>query len=481
MRCWVGGLLLLLCSPVFAFKMEAGSFTIASTFGNANFTVVPLQQTYDNPPLIFVLPTEEGGDPSDVRIRNVTGALFEAVQAEPPGNDGPHIAMTVHYIAIEPGDHVLPDGTRIQAGSINTQTLQAHNSVGGPTGWDSVSFPTAFGGTATVLAQIQTMNNEELGDIFNPPAPAGPSRPWLVTGMRNVSATGFEAALDRAEVSQGSITQDEVYGWMAIEAGTTGQLEDTGGNTIDFDAYNSGDVIDGWDDGCDTSNFPTINSGTRIAVASQITRDGNNGGWVRRCSLGNNNIGLTIDEDVFNDTERTHTTENVGVIVFDNAFIYDDEGEADILLMKLFDVVISDPFNNNVNPKAIPGAVVQYRINASNQGNGAGSNVVVSDPIPNNTAMFVGDVAGLNSGPIIFSNGTPSSGLTYNYNAVAPTTDDLEFSNDNGANWNYQPTADAEGFDAAVTNFRINFGSTFDFQTGGTAPNFDVRFRVRVD
>lgn len=432
---WAGFLLLVVSPMVSAFKMEAGTFTLNDTFALTAFTSVTLQQTYDNPPLIFILPTDEGGDPSDVRVKNVTITGFETAAVEPPGNDGQHVPMTVDYIAIDAGSHQLADGTRIQAGSFPTQTLQRQSNVGGPLGWDPVVFPVAFGAQAMLLAQIQTMANEEAGTLLNPPTPQGPSRPWLSIAVASVTASGFNAALERAEAATGSVTQDETFAWMAVQAGVSTTFDDVNDVQVRFDSFNTGDRIDGWDNGCDTTAFPTVNSNTRVAVASKIKRDGSDGGWVRRCSFASNSIGLTIDEDIARDSERSHTTEDVSVLVFDRAFVYDSEAEPDILFMKLVERVVSDPINLSVNPKAIPEAVVEYRVNGSNQGNGAATNVVMSDEVPTNSDLFVGDLGAAASGPIGFSNGPEASGLTYNYNILVPTADDLEFSEDEGATW----------------------------------------------
>ena len=56
--------------------------------------------------------------------------------------------------------------------------------------------------------------------------------------------------------------------------------------------------------------------------------------------------------------------------------------------------VISDPFNGTTNPKAIPGAVMQYAIAIANTGSQAATLQSISDPIPANTAFLAGQFAG---------------------------------------------------------------------------------------
>ena len=53
-------------------------------------------------------------------------------------------------------------------------------------------------------------------------------------------------------------------------------------------------------------------------VASKQTHIGGDGGWVRRCGTltSATAVGFTIDEDVYSDTERAHTGEDVGFLAF---------------------------------------------------------------------------------------------------------------------------------------------------------------------
>ena len=56
--------------------------------------------------------------------------------------------------------------------------------------------------------------------------------------------------------------------------------------------------------------------------------------------------------------------------------------------------VVSDPFNLAVNPKAIPGAVMEYAIAVSNTGAQPATLQSVSDPIPANTTFLAGQYTG---------------------------------------------------------------------------------------
>ena len=143
---------------------------------------------------------------------------------------------------------------------------------------------------------------------------------------------------------------------------------------------------------------------------------------------------------------------------------------------------LSDPVNGSSNPKAIPGAVVQYTITSSNSGFAVTDtdSVIITDSIPANTEMFVGDIAAVGSGPLAFIDGSTSSALSYTFTALGSSTDDIEFSSDGGVTYTYTPVPDADGFDSNITHFRGLTGGAFAASNGTSKPGFSFQFRVRV-
>ena len=137
---------------------------------------------------------------------------------------------------------------------------------------------------------------------------------------------------------------------------------------------------------------------------------------------------------------------------------------------------LSDPVNGGSGPKAIPGAIIQYTISLSNQGPGSvdSDSLVITDPVPANTSLFV-DTSGAD--PIVWIDGPVASGLSYDY------ATDVTFSSQIGGGppYNHPPSPDAQGFDPAITGFRIEFGGVMNAASGGNNPGFNVRFRTRVE
>lgn len=78
--------------------------------------------------------------------------------------------------------------------------------------------------------------------------------------------------------------------------------------------------------------------------------------------------------------------------------------------------VVWDPFNGTTNPKAIPGAVVEYCLEVVNSGAVAASSVVLSDAIPTNTAYY--------SAQPVSPAGAPTPGVTTGTGAVCGVTPD---------------------------------------------------------
>lgn len=137
--------------------------------------------------------------------------------------------------------------------------------------------------------------------------------------------------------------------------------------------------------------------------------------------------------------------------------------------------VVSDPINGTTNPKMIPGAFVDYILRVANPATYAidGNSVVVIDPLPGMIGFHTAPVLPAN-GPIVMS--PNSSSLTFTFTSLSSTTDDVSFSNNGGATWNYTPVANGEGVDPAVTHIRIN-------PKGTMAPgsDFALRFRVQIN
>lgn len=145
-------------------------------------------------------------------------------------------------------------------------------------------------------------------------------------------------------------------------------------------------------------------------------------------------------------------------------------------------VVTNDPVfasGGSAFPHAIPGAEILYTVRVINTDTGSSDpgTVIITDAIPANTELFVGD---LNAGaPFIFTNGAgaESSTLTCPFVSLATTGagDCIEFF-DAGSS-TFEPTPD---YDSTVNSISITPTGTFAGASGGTNTYFEFKFRVRI-
>ncbi|TLM66813.1 MAG: DUF11 domain-containing protein [Deltaproteobacteria bacterium] len=137
--------------------------------------------------------------------------------------------------------------------------------------------------------------------------------------------------------------------------------------------------------------------------------------------------------------------------------------------------VESDPVNGPANPQAIPGADIRYTLLVTNSGEGPvdGNSLVIVDPIPANTRLFVEDLG--QGSPILFGDVDGDSGF------APPQPFTLSYSHKSSCNdYSYIPVS-VGGYDANVCRLRAQMTGTLAGATGATLPDFDLTFQVRLN
>lgn len=132
--------------------------------------------------------------------------------------------------------------------------------------------------------------------------------------------------------------------------------------------------------------------------------------------------------------------------------------------------LVSDPVNGATNPKAIPGAILQFAITVSNAGTGA----VGTDSMFLSDALAPQVAVGTGAAPTL-TQGSPSSSLTLN------TATDVAYSNSNSApasfsQCTYSPT---KAYDPAVKFICFNPKGSMS-GSSGTAPSFTIAYQAQV-
>lgn len=153
-------------------------------------------------------------------------------------------------------------------------------------------------------------------------------------------------------------------------------------------------------------------------------------------------------------------------------------------------VVVSDPVNGAVNPKRLPGSVVEYRIEVTNSGRispDAGT-VIMTDVLPTDVDLTMAtytasdgcvvSCAGTDgSRPARINDGTTTSTLTLDYVSVGDGTDDVVFQDGGGA----AVTPPTSGTAPTVRRLVLTPSGTFAANPFGPPyPSFELRYRVTV-
>lgn len=294
-------------------KVVAGRVTLRDTSNQPAFTAVCFDKPFSEVPRVFSIPsTADNDDRLALRIRNVTVNGFEIAQVESPERANPNppagnVSQTIDFIALEEGDYELDGGALMRVSSINT-TDQRGSMVSGDA-WETVSTADLnFSQAPAVIASIQTMNNE------SDPFPF--SEPFLATTIRNVSSTDFQMLLERGETSTGAVTNNETIAYLAIPPGLSGQLT----QDITYESFLTNRNINGINT-CTTVGLNGNYSGDLpLVIASQNTRQGGDGGWVKRCAISPNSVGFSIVEDMDRDSDTQHANEEVGGLALGGTF-----------------------------------------------------------------------------------------------------------------------------------------------------------------
>jgi hypothetical protein len=270
----------------------------------SGFARVPFRQEYSYPddplkvPLVFAtLWDGADGQPANVRIRNVSGTQFDAAVVEPTTGWSSG-QLWFGYIAIDPGVHVLPDGTILEAGTIDTSLLQPG------TDWAMIHFDAQFQSTPVVLTQIQTATNLEGSD---PDLPT-----WMTTAVGSVSLTGAEVALERSHQTIGNVGSPETIAYLAISgSGVIPSPQNPYG--VAFDAVSSGQILG---DKCEDS-LAFGGSKSLFALAALTSRQDPEGGWVRFCSTSAGRSVL-VEESLAGSTHAF--VESVSTVILEKSF-----------------------------------------------------------------------------------------------------------------------------------------------------------------
>jgi len=247
--------------------------------GNSNdWDQINFPTAFDAPPIVVTGPAGfAGGNPSTVRVRNVTTTGFQIQIDEWDYLDGGHATEQVTYIAAEPGTYNLGNITMI-AGSANNID---HN-------FKTVNFSNSFSSTPVVMASQVTSNGGQATSVR----------------MTNVSNNNFQARIQEEQNNDG-FHADETLHYMAFSTGT-GSV-----NGSSLRVGSTGNNVN--------HNWYTVNFGSNYSnagfIASCQSFFGGDPLALRYRNLGNTSVQVKLEEEQSGDSEVAHTTETIGYVI----------------------------------------------------------------------------------------------------------------------------------------------------------------------
>ncbi len=314
---------------------------------------IEFQNTYDEEPLVFVMSTIDASMsnfadkrteyPSNLRIWSKSKTQATVKQLFPPhsaackrlkqnnngkwrctdnNNQGERVTFVdapmedIDYLVIEPGVIKFDGDAMIVAGKVSSDLT--YSNIGGTTYksknvlFRDFGLNTSFASAPGVLVQLQTKNNYINGQPL-----------WLSSIALNPTVQGFSLILDRSEVTKNAVlAKSEDLAFVAglgqgFVNGRKFWLGD--GSTRNTLGALDDNVIKPITEGClQVSNFPVSGfKSAPVLLASKRTRNGNNGGWLRRCSVTKTGVALINEEDMQKDSERGHVVEPFSYFLFD--------------------------------------------------------------------------------------------------------------------------------------------------------------------
>lgn len=156
-----------------------------------------------------------------------------------------------------------------------------------------------------------------------------------------------------------------------------------------------------------------------------------------------------------------------------------EDGAAENIAIQMSSEIVHSPVPAATTRRVLQGAIVDYSIAVTGPSVGASPPTffILSNPIPDEMALFVGDLGNVGSGPVAFVQ--TDSGVSYRFEGLTSGSDALAFSNNKGKSFDYVPVGDTEGYDKSVTHIKIvPIGALMP--ANGRHTTFSVRYRVRV-
>ncbi|MCL1035621.1 MSHA biogenesis protein MshQ [Shewanella submarina] len=281
-------------------------------FGTTSGRSVTFDRAFESgvTPLVFLMPTIDVSSPSSdgpasLFLTSVSNTGFSFTQEQSPSSVTTANSMTdVSWIAVTPGSYTLSDGTPLVAGTLTTNAVTSEYQ----SNYDSVSLDS---GLNVALHQLQTDNNSSC---------------WS-TSIGLLNSGSLSLALDLSDAWNGAgycipgavlpaNVNDEEIAYLATSAGNGTITVDGTDIQYDFANFNTGSGPT-LSDQCNARSSLTGFTGLPSLVGKKTSRNGLDGGWLRRCYLSASSVSMVVDEDEYWDSERNHNQENYSIVALE--------------------------------------------------------------------------------------------------------------------------------------------------------------------
>ena len=283
-------------TPIPDMKLETFSVSAVSS----TWQVVTLARTYTS--LVIVCsPNYSSVDiPMVVRMRNASGNSFDVKVQTPSGTS--LSGYTVYCMALEEGVYTVPlHGVKMEAAkATSTVTDGKTNSWVG----ESATYTNSYS-SPVVVGQVMSANDADWSAF------------WASDGTQSNPPSSSALSVSKHVAEDSNTTRaNETLGYVVVEAGN-GVMDG-----IPFSAAVGTDTVEGIVESPPYTYTLTGMTSTGVAVVGSAGIDGGDGSWPvlhGASPFTATSLNLAVDEDQVTDSERTHTTEQVAYIVFEDA------------------------------------------------------------------------------------------------------------------------------------------------------------------
>lgn len=462
---------------------------------------------------VGVTDTQIGGNSATKTFNSTTLALQQFTITAPSfGNAGnlaagDQLVLRIYNISDTGGNDRTVLFEQLNSGTGSTVTISTPTVVNVDSvtiysaAYPAVTQATSYGQGETLYVRATTSDPFGFADIsggsiaIKNPGGTTVASATLVNGTHTVSTSGATRVYEYAYTVPASAPVGSWTATVTANEGSEGTITDNGNGT--FPVGGKITLRKTWGAGATAGNAVTlaITGGTSAVAGSSsapstltpATANGATGATITLTeayttgAAGDYTTTLACSKDSDSTTvtpSGTGLSRTITMPADSVTCTYTNSKTVPLTVVKLVSTY-SDPVNGTTLPKAIPGAIVEYQIIVTNPAATAADNntVVVTDQVPLNMDLGVVDIGGPGSGPVLYVDGSPPSGLTYTFTSLSNAADDITFSNDGGATWTYVPAPNGDGVDPAVTHVRIN-------PKGAFSPNnaqFTIKLRMRVE